>query len=90
MRKVAGDPHATHAERPSEVLGESVRILRDGGRLLVLQSIDDKQPSELASRLAGWCARAGLRLAPARSVPARNPMWLLAVATRNDAAHAAA
>ncbi len=78
------------AERPSEALGETVRILRDSGRLLVLQSLRGLQASELASRLAGWCAEAGLRVAPARSIPARDPAWLLAVATRQDAADAAA
>lgn len=78
------------AERPEEALGETVRTLREGGRLLVLQSLGDLRPSDLAPKLAAWCAHAGLRLAPARSIPARNPMWLLAVATRHSAAHVAA
>jgi ArsR family transcriptional regulator len=78
------------AERPYDALSETVRILRESGRLLVLQSLGGLQASELSARLAGWCASAGLRLAPARSIPAREPMWLLAVATRHDAVHAAA
>jgi ArsR family transcriptional regulator len=78
------------ADRPADALKETRRILREGGRLLVLQSLGDHEPSELAAQIAGWCGQAGLRLAPARNIPARDPAWLLAVATRHDAAEAAA
>jgi ArsR family transcriptional regulator len=78
------------AGRPEDALLETARILREGGRLLVLQSVRDEQPSSLALHIAGWCSEAGLRLAPARSIPSKDPTWLLAVATRHDAAHAAA
>jgi ArsR family transcriptional regulator len=78
------------ADRPADALNETRRILRGGGRLLVLQSLGDRQPSELAAQIAGWCGKAGLRLAPARNIPAKDPAWLLAVATRHDAAEVAA
>ena len=78
------------AERPADALQETGRILREGGRLLVLQSLGDRQPPELAAQIAGWCGQAGLRLAPARNIPASDPAWLLAVATRHNAAEAVA
>ena len=56
----------------------------------MLQSLGDRHPSELAAMIAGWCGQAGLRLAPARNIPAGDPAWLLAVATRQDAAEVAA
>jgi ArsR family transcriptional regulator len=76
--------------RPTEAIAEAVRILRPGGRLLILLSLAKQDMRDLQSRLAGWCAETGLRLAPARAVPAQEPQWLLAVATKHDAATAAA
>lgn len=78
------------AERPTDAIAEATRILRPGGRLLLLASIDAEQLPELKSRLAGWCVETGLRLAPSRAIPANNPSWLLAVATKPDAATVAA
>jgi DNA-binding transcriptional ArsR family regulator len=77
------------AERPVAAIAEATRILRPGGRLLVLAAAGEDFKAR-AARLAGWCANSGLRLAPARAVPARQPEWLLAVATRDNAADAAA
>jgi len=76
--------------RPTEAIAEAVRVLRPGGRLLILLSLAAQDMPDLQSRLAGWCAETGLRLAPARAVPAKAPEWLLAVATKQDAATAAA
>jgi len=76
--------------RPTEAIAEAVRILRPGGRLLILLSLAAQDMSDLQTRLAGWCAETGLRLAPARAVPPVEPHWLLAVATKHDAATAAA
>lgn len=78
------------AARPTEAIAEAVRILRPGGRLLMLSSVAAQDLDDLQTRLAGWCAATGLRLAPARAIPARAPQWLLAVATKHDAATAAA
>ena len=72
------------AERPRDAIAEAARILRPGGRLLLLAA------AERADRLAAWCVESELRLARARPVPARQPSWLLAVATKHDAATAAA
>lgn len=84
------DDVLSEAERPTDAIAEATRILRPGGRLLLLASVNAEQLPELKSRLAGWCVETGLRLAPSRAIPANNPSWLLAVATKPDAATAAA
>lgn len=84
------DDVLSDAGRQTDAIAEAVRILRPGGRLLILLSLATQDMRDLQSRLAGWCAETGLRLAPARAVPAKEPRWLLAVATKQDAATAAA
>lgn len=69
------------AERPVAALVEALRLVRRGGRLVVLTALPDADASDAATRLATWCAEAGLRLAPPRAIPVRKPRWLLAVAT---------
>ena len=78
------------AERPADVIAEAVRVLRPGGRLLMLAATEQREFDEHAARLASWCAGNELRLARARPIPAKEPRWLLAVATTHDAATAAA
>jgi ArsR family transcriptional regulator len=78
------------AERPREAIAEAVRILRPGGRLLLLAATGQSEFGAHAERLASWCADSDLRLSRARPIPAKQPEWLLAVATKNDAATAAA
>jgi ArsR family transcriptional regulator len=78
------------AERPRDAIAEAARVLRPGGRLLLLAATGHSEFGEHATRLASWCAGSQLRLARARPVPARQPEWLLAVATKQDAATAAA
>ncbi len=84
------DDVLTGAERPTAVLGEAQRLLRPGGRLLLLVSVDSNTAPQLGQRFAKWCALAGLRLAAPRCIPAKNPRWLLAVATTADLETAAA
>lgn len=78
------------AERPMDAIAEAVRVLRPGGRLLLLAATGQRRFGDDAARLANWCAGNELRLARARPIPAREPEWLLAVATKHDAATAAA
>jgi len=78
------------AERPADAIAEAVRILRPGGRLLLLATTGQRRFDDHAARLANWCAGNELRLARARPIPAKQPQWLLAVATKHDAATAAA
>jgi ArsR family transcriptional regulator len=69
------------ARDPVRALAEARRLLRPGGRLFILESVVARSPSEIQARLAEWSSDAGLRLAPARLVPAKNPAWLVSVAT---------
>jgi ArsR family transcriptional regulator len=78
------------ADRPADAIAEAVRVLRPGGRLLLLSATEQRQFGEHAARLANWCAGNALRLGRARPIPAKEPEWLLAVATKHDAATAAA
>jgi hypothetical protein len=57
---------------------------------LILCSCDDTDGKALGKQLSGWCRDAGLRLSPPRAVPAQQPRWLLAVATRIQSSTAAA
>lgn len=84
------DDVLSDAARPMDAIAEAMRILRPGGRVLILLSLAARDMPDLQSRLAGWCAETGLRLAPARAIPAKEPQWLLAAATKHDAATAAA
>jgi len=84
------DDVLVEAERPVDVLAEALRTVEPDGRLLILAKCSDQGPNTLATELAGWCRIAGLRLSPPRAVPANNPRWLLAVATRAQSSTAAA
>lgn len=82
------------ARAPVAALGEAGRALRPGGRLVILQSLgrsrDDPDARAVMRDIAGWCAAAGLRLAPARRAPGNRPRWLLAVARPAERASEAA
>ncbi len=78
------------AKQPMVAIGEASRILRPGGRLLVLAQTASEDADALRKRIAVWCGASGLRLAPPRQIPAKNPQWLLAVASAADDATVAA
>ncbi len=69
------------ARDPSAALYEAARLLKPGGRLLLLSRCDAESVATFESDFATWSQSAGLRLAKPRQIPARNPVWLLAVAT---------
>jgi ubiquinone/menaquinone biosynthesis C-methylase UbiE/DNA-binding MarR family transcriptional regulator len=77
------DDVLTTAELPIRVLIEARRLLKPGGRILLLLSIDGNG-EEPGKTLARWSAAAHLRLAPARIATPNNPRWMLAVATVAD------
>lgn len=81
------------AKDPAAVVAEAKRVLAPGGRLLVLSSLTDvvvEQHQKLLAAWAAWAAGVGMRLAPPRFVPNKNPSWLLAVATLAESNSAAA
>ena len=73
------------ADEPILAICEARRLLKQGGRLFLLASVDDGRSEPLEALFASWCQTAGLRLAPPQRVPRHNPTWLLAVATPSDA-----
>ena len=77
-------------EAPEKALLEAQRVLRRGGRLLLLASADNNDVADLRQKFTDWAAATGMRLARPRSIPEKNPDWLLAVATPADRAIAAA
>jgi len=78
------------ADEPILAICEARRLLKPGGRLLLLAAAPDTGIAELESRFASWCQATGLRLAPPRHIPTGEPRWLLAVATLADSESAAA
>ena len=78
------------ADRPLQVITEARRILRKGGRLLLLTQSKGRNHVEFGKQLAAWCGSAGLRLAPLKLIPVNEPRWLLAVASVADRETAAA
>lgn len=65
------------AAQPEAALAEASRLLKPAGRLLVVARAGEDEVGDFVTRLAGWCADTGLRLA----APRRAGEWLLAVAT---------
>ena len=84
------DDVLAEAADPVRALVESRRLLKPGGRLFILQAISESTATSIQQSLAEWSAEAALRLAPAHFVPAKNPTWLLSVATPADSKDAAA
>jgi ArsR family transcriptional regulator len=75
------DAVLSDAERPTDVITEALRLLRNGGRVLLLATIGTRSAKDIKSDFTDWAAQTGLRLAPPRSIPDKNPGWLLGVAT---------
>jgi len=69
------------AERPMVAIAEARRILKPAGRLLLLSQADQSDAAQFEKQMAVWCGAAGLRLASPRRVPAKNPRWIVAVAS---------
>ena len=69
------------ARHPVRALAEARRLLRPGGRLFIVESVRKSSSGDMRTALADWSQEAGLRLAPARLVPQKEPAWLVSVAT---------
>ena len=61
------------AKDPQVVLVEAVRLLKNSGRLLLLQSIGDTAVGDWRKRLADWAAAAQVRLPTPNSRPNTMP-----------------
>lgn len=75
------DDVLSDAQRPAAALREARRLLRTGGRMLMLATVGPQSASQLTTNFAAWAAETGLRLAPPRPIPENQPGWLLGVAT---------
>lgn len=69
------------AERPTQAIEESLRLLKPGGRVILLSSVNASDATRIRDNFADWAARTGLRLSPPREIPTKSPEWLLGVAT---------
>ncbi len=75
------DDVLAESDQPTAALAEARRLLKDGGRLLLLASVGERGTGGLKDDFAAWAAAAGMRLAPPRAIPETSPGWLLGVAT---------
>lgn len=78
------------AARPQAAVVEAARLLKDGGRLLLLSRTAADAGAGIAAGLRAWCRAAELRLSSPKPVPVHRPRWLLAVASGAGQAEAAA
>ena len=69
------------ATEPTAAVEEAARLLKAGGRLLFLASVNGSGADNLKRDFATWAAQTGLRLAPPRPIPETDPGWLLGVVT---------
>lgn len=69
------------AKQPITAIKEARRILKPGGRMLLLAQVDPVELQNFQKQLAVWCRTSHLRLMPPRCIPSKEPRWLLAVAT---------
>jgi len=69
------------ADRPTEAIEESLRLLKPGGRVIFLSTVEVNDAACIREDFADWAVQTGLRLAPPLAIPDKNPGWLLGVAT---------
>jgi len=78
------------AKESAAAVLEAKRLVKSGGRVLLLAAVQNIDVSEKRKQFADLAASTNLRLASPRPIPASNPVWLLAVATCTDSVSAVA
>lgn len=78
------------ADRPQAALTEARRLVKPGGRLFLLATVDHDNAKDVAWKFADWCRKAHLRLGAPKTIPSGNPEWLLAIAMQAGETSAAA
>jgi len=84
------DDTLASADEPILAICEARRLLKPGGRLILLASANVAGTARLEERFSAWCRAAELRLAVPQRIPRKETRWLLGVATPADAGAAAA
>jgi ubiquinone/menaquinone biosynthesis C-methylase UbiE len=79
MDRVLGD-----AQRPADAIGEAARVLRRGGRLIVIERFDrlDEAPTQPLQQLRRWFTQAGLETQRLRPCDLDCGHYLIATARR--------
>ncbi|MDH3806027.1 MAG: metalloregulator ArsR/SmtB family transcription factor, partial [Gammaproteobacteria bacterium] len=67
------DDVLSDAKHPMAAITEARRILKRGGRLLVLVQPAARDIADLEKKLAVWCGAAGLRLSAPKQIPVNDP-----------------
>jgi SAM-dependent methyltransferase len=90
---IAMDRVLAEAERPTDVLAEAARLLRPGGRLIVIDDFDRLEgvaPRNPLATVREWLGRAGIDCKRLRPIDAGNHHLLLSIGRRRGAVDQAA
>ncbi|HKL64379.1 MAG TPA: metalloregulator ArsR/SmtB family transcription factor [Woeseiaceae bacterium] len=66
---------------PEQMLAEAARLLAPGGRLLLIEPLEEGAAEAAGRRIARLAAGCRLAVGRPRPVPAKRPAWLVSVAT---------
>ena len=90
---IAMDRVLAEAERPTDVLAEAARLLRPGGRLIVIDDFDRLEgvaPRNPLATVREWLGRAGIDCKRLRPIDAGHHHLLLSIGRRRGAVDQAA
>ena len=67
------------ADEPVAALREAGRLLRPGGRLIIIGRATAGRPHDVVTELAGWCAGLDLMVGAPRRLAQDEDAWFLAI-----------